>query len=164
MNKGKKMNEENKVILPEDFDGVFRFTNATDEDFTAYWAKIPYTFKAQSTTPMIIMGATPEEVQHIRKKFAKELAEREFYKGSRIRQFDNQNTGTSSVKTAITYSPKDLEPFIEQCLTPLPIAKITIGKAIPEDDTKFHKDSKNRRTTKVIEKDESLVGEGQVIG
>ena len=149
-------------ILPEDFDGVFRFTNATDEDFVGIWAKRPYTFPAQKTTPMIILDATPMEVQHIRKVFAKKLAEREFYKGSRIRDYDKQNQGVASIHTAITYNPKDLEPFIEQCLRPLAIGKAQVGQLI-EKEQNFKKDSKGRPVTKVVDQDESLVGEGQVI-
>ena len=30
----------------QDFDGVFRFTNATDTDFTFLWNNVEYKFKA----------------------------------------------------------------------------------------------------------------------
>lgn len=155
------MNENN--VLPPDFDGIFRFTNATDEDFVGRWAKVEYTFPAMSTTPMIISGATPEDVQHIRKKFAKELAEREFYKGTKIKQLDESNKGVGSVHVAVTYQPRDLEPYIQQCLKPLPIAQIKAKPIISNDDEKFTKDARGRKRTRVLDKEESLVGENEVI-
>jgi hypothetical protein len=66
-------------VLPSDFDGIFRFTNWTDSDFTAKWDNIEYTFPAKKTTPIVIPNATPVEIQNIRKKFAKELAVACFY-------------------------------------------------------------------------------------
>ena len=47
------MNQET-YTLPEDFDGVFRFTNFTDEDFTTLWNGQEYNFPKQSRTTMII--------------------------------------------------------------------------------------------------------------
>lgn len=120
------MNENN--VLPVDFDGVFRFTNFTDADFKARWNKIEYTFPAMKTTPIIIPGATPEEVQNIRKKFAKELAESEFYKTDKFKRLDDKINGANPA----TYTESDLAPFIQKCLEPLPVGSVT-ATAIPKD-------------------------------
>ncbi len=122
--------------LPQDFDGVFKFTNFTEEDFITSWNSIEYTFPAMKSSPMIISGATPEEVQSIRKRFARRLAEREFYKSER---FKKMNKGTNVIPA--TYSDDELTPFIQKCLTPLEIAPIT-SKALPKDSEKNYKGSK----------------------
>ena len=67
-------------VLPEDFDGTFRFTNPSEEDFIGEWGSKEYHFPAGKTVPMVMPEYSPIEIQHIRKKFAKNLAEREFYK------------------------------------------------------------------------------------
>lgn len=143
--------------LPEDFDGVFRFTNFTDKDFKAKWASVEYTFPAMKTTPMIIPGQTPEEIQHIRKKFARELAEQEFYKTPKF-------VGMNSVQPGgvpALYTDSDLTPFIQRCLEPLPIAQLK-SKIVPKlvTEANLSKDAKGRNVTKVLEKDESLLAQG----
>lgn len=133
--------------LPVDFDGVFRFTNFTDRDFKARWNSIEYTFPAQKSTPMIIPGATPEEVQTIRKKFARELAEREFYETPK---FVHMNAPVPGGTPAL-YTDGDLAPFIQKCLDPLPIAQATI-KTLPKD-----KDTNYSKSTKIVQQGESLM-------
>lgn len=147
------MNIDNK--LPEDFDGVFRFTNATDEEFTAKWGNVAYTFPAQKTTPLIIPIATPEEVQHIRKKFAKELAIREFYKTSKFQGMNDTPMGG----TPATYTDSDLTPFIQTCLEPLPLAKAKIEFLPKDSEQNYRKDNKGRNVTKVLDEKESLLGD-----
>ena len=158
--------EDNKNVLPIDFDGVFRFTNFTDSEFKASWNKKEYTFPPMSTVPMIILDATPQEIQYIRKKFAKELAEKVFYEGESIKKLDSMNTnGTqNSFRTAVTYTPKDLEVFVQRCLEPMPIAKATVIE-IPavNEDTMLRKDNKGKRVSKVLDGDESLIGNGTVM-
>lgn len=147
-------------VLPEDFDGVFRFTNFTEEDFTASWNKVAYTFPNNKTSPLIIPNETAEGIQSIRKKFAKELAVREFYKTDK---FSGMNANTQGSHPAL-YTDSDLAPFIQRCLEPLPIthAKSTVVK---EDvERVFTKDKKGEPRTKVLDPDESLVGQGTVIG
>lgn len=140
-------------LLPPDFDGVFRFTNATSEDFTAKWGNVAYTFPAQKTTPMIIPGATPEEVQHIRKKFAKELAIREFYKSPRFLKLNDTPMGG----TAATYTEDELTRFIQTCLEPLPIAQATVEVLPKDSESRYRKDNKGRNVTKVLDPGESLM-------
>ena len=125
------MNEEGKNVLPVDFDGIFRFTNFTDRDFKAKWNNVEYTFPALKTVPMIIPNATPEEVQNIRKKFAKELGEREFFGSDRLKGLEGQTPvgQGNSIQSAASYTDKDLTGYIQRCLEPLPIstAKITLA-------------------------------------
>lgn len=145
------MNSE-KVQLPADFDGTFRFTNFTDDDFKARWDNIEYTFPAMKTTPMIIPSATPEQVQSIRKKFAKELAVQEWYKTDK---FNRMNAHTPGGRPAL-YTDSDIAPFAQKCLEPLPIAQATIKVLPKEDESRFRKDRKGRNVTRVLDEGESL--------
>lgn len=138
-----KENVENE--LPKDFDGVFRFTNATTAEFVGVWNKVEYTFPPMKTTPMIIPGATPEEVQNIRKKFARDLATLQFYDSDK---FQSMN-GVKSIKPAL-YTDSDLEPYIQECLKPLP-AGVSKAKKLPDDSIENYKGSK------VLKGDESLM-------
>lgn len=155
-----------KQVLPQDFDGIFRFTNFTKEPFVAKWGGVEYTFPPEKTTPMIIATASPVEVQHIRKKFAKELAEREFYKSENIKRLDAMNPQHTigSMSGAVTYNPDDLAPYIQRCLEPLPEARATT-EFLPtaNADTFLRKNQKGKTVTKVLDGDESLVGDGTVI-
>lgn len=114
------------TVLPEDFNGVFYFTNWSDEDFVGKWGSVDYTFPALTASPMV-MPFSPLEIQNIRKKFAKDLAEREFFKTKgyenlrRIEGKDGERTITWN--QARTYSMNELTPFIQRALEPLPIAR-----------------------------------------
>lgn len=141
-------NDPNANVLPADFDGVFRFTNFTDTDFKARWNKIEYTFPAMKTVPIIIPGATPEEVQNIRKKFARELAEKEFYNTEKFKYLNHPDRGSHPAG----YTESDLEPLIQKCLEPLPVGNVT-AQAIPRDNTERY--SKN---TVVLDKDDLAAG------
>lgn len=131
--------------LPSDFDGVFRFTNWTDKEFKARWNSIEYTFPPMKTVPMIISGATPEDVQHIRKKFAKELAIIVFYDTEKFKYMNDKERG----QVPALYTDSDLTPYVQRCLEPLPIAQATT-KAMPKDD------KKNYKVTRVLKEDERL--------
>ena len=115
-------------VLPPDFDGTFRFTNWTTEDFSAKWDSKVYTFPALKTVPLIILSATPYEIQNIRKKFAKELAEREFFKSKEYQRLDGMNTGDKikSFQAAVSYTPNVLESYVQKCLEPLPVAQMKV--------------------------------------
>lgn len=155
-------------ILPADFDGVFRFTNATDEDFKAKWGGVEYTYPAQKTSPMIIPSATPEEVQTIRKKFAKELAEREFYRSDRFKKFNNShldNAGQPTGGNPTPYTERDLSGFIQSCLEPLPIAQAQ-AKVVPKDDieSRLKTDEDGNKVTRALKKNDSLLkNQGEVV-
>ncbi len=121
---------------PEDFDGVFRFTNATDEDFVTLWNNKEYTFPAMTTVPMIIANEPPENVQQIRKYFAKRLAEREFFKS---KDFNKIKNGTSSDKDGAgrkiptSYDEVVLQEEIDKCLTPLKVGRAKV-QTLPDQD------------------------------
>lgn len=127
-----------ETVLPEDFDGTFRFTNWTDEEFIGKWGGKEYHFPAQFTSPIIIPDHSPLQIQQIRKKFAKDLAEREFY---RSKQYEALRTTEgmkengmvvprlNSIHQAATYSLNELTPFIQRCLEPLPVGKAQVTEA-----------------------------------
>lgn len=115
------------TTLPEGFSGVFQFTNYSNEDFVGKWGGKEYHFPKESTAPMIIPEHSPLEIQSIRKKFAKDLAEREFYKSEgynvlRGTEGTPGNRTMNSIHQANTYSIDDLTPFIQRALESLPVS------------------------------------------
>lgn len=150
-------------ILPADFDGTFRFTNWTDEDFVGVWGSKEYLFPKQSTSPMIIPDQTPIEIQHIRKKFAKDLGEREFFKSQKYTKLQGQernNDGSprlNSIHMAGTYTIADLTSFIQRCLEPLPVSK-AIVTAVQRDamEEKLTRDEEGNLNTEAIDRKTSL--------
>lgn len=134
------MDLKNKVDdYAEDFDGVFRFTNDTEEDFVTLWNNKEYTYPAHKTVRMIIAGATLEEIQQIRKYFAKRLAEREYFKS---KAFNDQKNGLKSkngerVVIPSMYNEKVLQPYIDRCLTPLEETSPIVEK-LPEQKPPIH--------------------------
>ena len=149
-------------VLPEDFDGVFRFSNPSDEDFIGLWSSKEYHFPAGTTTPIIIHEHSPLEIQHIRKKFAKDLAEREFYKSKGYKGMADQegksgNRAFSSIHQAATYTLKDLEPYIQSCLKPLPASKLVTKAVIKEPlEDKIHRKEDGSFSTEAVDKNKSL--------
>lgn len=161
------MNEDNimkyETVLPEDFDGVFRFTNPTDEDFIGKWGGKEYKYPAQTTSPMIIPEHSPLEIQNIRKKFAKDLGEREFFKSpayAKLRLQEINTDGTprlNSIHMAGTYSTDNLTSFIQQCLKPLPISKALVTEMQKEKlEDKLTRDDDGELNTVAIDKKTSL--------
>lgn len=149
-------------VLPPDFDGIFRFTNASDEDFIGQWGKKDYLFPAQATTPMIMPDHSPLEIQNIRKKFAKDWAEREFYKSKGYKVLAGQegkpgNRTLNSIHQAAGYTLSDLEPYIQQCLKPLKEAQIRARPtaAVPLED-KLSKTEDGELRTEAIDQKTSL--------
>ncbi len=142
--------EEN--VLPVGFSGTFMFTNARETEFKAKWNSIEYTFPPMSTSPMIIPGEPIENVQSIRKKFAREWAIEEWYKTPKFDKMNNIAPGG----TPSLYTDSDLAPFIQKCLEPLPIASST-AKALPKDnEANYTQDAKGRPVTRVLEGNENL--------
>lgn len=150
-------------VLPENFDGVFRFTNWSDDDFVGIWGGKEYLYPAHSTSPMLIPEHSPIEIQHIRKKFAKDLAQREFYKGgayNKIMAQERNPDGTprlNSIHQAGTYSMNDLTPLIQRCLEPLPITNATVRAVEKEPlEDKLTRDEEGQLVTEAIDKKASL--------
>jgi len=150
-------------VLPPDFDGVFRFSNPSDEDFIGIWGNKEYLFPAGTTVPLIITEHTPVEIQNIRKKFAKDLAEREFYKSKSYRDLQGQegksgNRNFNSIHQAGAYTLSDLEPYIQKCLKPLPASELLTkpaNKVKPVEDS-IHKNDNGTFTTEAIDSKTSL--------
>ena len=109
----------------QDFDGVFRFTNATDEDFTALWNNKEYTFKAGTCSKIIIPEENGEGIQEIRKKWAYKLAIREFYKSDEYVRMSKMGGGLPP-----TFGDEKLTKWIQECLEPLPEGTVEV-KAAP---------------------------------
>lgn len=118
----------NNQILDTDFDGVFRFSNNSDEDFTVLWNNREYTFPAHTRSPIIIPNESLENIQEIRKRWAYKWAEREWYKGDKYNQMKEMGGGRPPVR-----NEKDLEPLIQMCLDPLPIAKAEVKERPKEN-------------------------------
>lgn len=130
-------------LIGKDFDGVFRFTNATDEDFSVLWNNVEYIFPAGKTVPLVIPEETLENIQEIRKRFAYRLATREFYKGKEYTKMSKMGGGLPP-----TFNEALLEPMIEQCLTPLP--QVTIKSKVKA------KDDEKKYSSKAMDKDSNL--------
>lgn len=120
-----------EIQINDEFDGVFRFTNATDEEFKVLWNSKEYTYPAGTSSPMIIANESLENIQEIRKKFAYKLAVREFYKGKVYKDMSKMGGGLPP-----TFDEKVLQPWINQCLVPLPRAQATV-KEMPKDTRAF---------------------------
>jgi hypothetical protein len=149
--------------LPENFTGVFYFTNWSNEEFTGKWGGKQYHFAAETTSPMVIPEHSPLEVQHIRKKFAKDLAEREYYKSQHYKGLMKQERNPdgsprlNGIQSAGTYSIDQLTPFIQKCLEPLPVAQALVTKEVktPLEET-LSRNSKGKLNTEVIDENDSL--------
>ena len=122
--------------INDEFDGVFRFTNDSDEEFVALWNNKEYRFPAKSTVPLIIPNEPLENIQEIRKRFAFRWAEQQFYNSKEYEKMKKMGNGLPP-----TFDPKILEPMIERCLKPLPVsrAKVSDGK---KDDARKYKATK----------------------
>jgi hypothetical protein len=147
---------EQEMKLPDNFNGVFPFTNWRDTDFSAKWNNVQYDFPALKTSPMIIQGATPEEVQVIRKKFAKELAIEEWYKTEKFNRMNDKSNGSHPA----LYTDSDLEPFIQRCLEALPISQAKAKVLTRDSEDNYRKNAKGKNVTKVLDPDESLLSQG----
>lgn len=119
------------TVNPREFNGQWFFTNPDTEDFTAYWNSTPYTFPAMSTSPLVIMDATPIETQNIRKQFALKLAQRMFGKSPKWRKLVKESEGRAS--PAFYDQTKEYEPYIQQCLTALPVVAAKVGRRSKKD-------------------------------
>lgn len=118
----------------DDFDGVFRFTNATEEDFVTLWNNKEYTYPAGKTVPMVIANESLENIQQIRKYFAKRLAEREYFKSKGFMKISNGIKDTMAGRYVIpsSYDEKALQPWVDECLKPLEIGKQQVH-SVPEE-------------------------------
>lgn len=128
--------------INDEFDGVFRFTNDSDEEFVALWNNKEYKFPPRSTVPLIITNEPLENIQEIRKRFAYRWAEKQFYASETYKTMSKQGNGIPP-----TFDPKILEPMIERCLKPLPIARAVVKEVKGDND-------KNYKSTKALSKND----------
>lgn len=118
-------------------DGVFFFTNPTKEDWSVLWNNREYTFKAKTTVPLIIPNEPPENIQSIRKKFAKKLAQHVFHQSREYRQLVKMGGGMPA-----TYDEdRVLGETIQACLTPLPKSTMAV-REMPKDSEENYKGTK----------------------
>lgn len=152
-----------ETVLPKDFDGTFRFTNWTNEDFIGRWDGKNYLFRAGTTSPIIMPNQTPVEIQNIRKKFAKDLATREYERGAdfaRLLKQEKNDDGSprlNSMHMAGTYPLEALTPYIQKCLEPLPVsqAQVSFAETTPLED-KLSRNEEGELNTVAIDKKVSL--------
>lgn len=111
----------NNNMTTEEFDGVFRFTNNSDEEFKVLWNNKEYTFAPKSRSPILISNESAENIQAIRKKWAYKWAEREWFKTEQYKKLNSMGNGLPPVR-----QEADLEPLIQMCLEPLPITMAKI--------------------------------------
>lgn len=160
------MEQENimkyEPTLPPEFDGVFKFTNWSTDEFIGVWGKKEYHFPANATSPMIIPEHSPLEIQHIRKKFAKDLAEREFFKSKKyeiLRKPEGTlgNRTMSGIHTASTYTMDDLKENIQKCLKPLETGRVSVSdsKSTPIE-SKLSRNEEGELNTKAVSAKDSL--------
>lgn len=149
-------------VLPQDFDGVFRFTNWSEDEFVGVWGKKEYHFPPLATSPMIIPEHSPLEIQHIRKKFAKDLAEKEFFKSEKYEQLRSPegtlgNRTMSGIQTASTYTLTDLADGIQKCLKPLEVKRAFISDVSQVSlESKLSRDEEGNLNSAAVDKKVSL--------
>ncbi len=126
--------------ITKEFSGVFNFTNPTDEDFVHLWNNKEYTFPANKTVPLIIPNETLENIQEIRKRFAYDLATREFYKGKAYKALVIMGNKSAGGVPPL-FDEKLLEPMIEACLKPMPADRARV-REVKKDNERAFKGSK----------------------
>lgn len=167
------MPEKFTQVLPSNWDGTFKFTNDSDEEFIFTWAKKAYLFPARMTVDMMRMNfnATPLEVMQIRKFAATRFAEREFFKSDSAKKMESiekdehGNSKLMNFQAARSYSLSDLTPFIQSCLTPLPETTALVADAPgPNTEDLLHKDDETGKfITPVIENQKASLSPGEIL-
>jgi hypothetical protein len=129
--------------INEDFSGVFMFTNPTKKERKYLWNNKEYIFPPESTVPLIIPTETLENIQEIRKRFAFRMAEERLYEGEVASNgFNYMKAKEEGRGMPPTFDNKILEPWIHECLKPLPIKRASIQKGKELDNEKNYKATK----------------------
>lgn len=127
----------------EEFSGVFMFTNPTNKERKYLWNNKEYAFPAESTVPLIISSESLENIQEIRKRFAFRMAEERVYEGEVTPSgYDYKKAKEMGNGLPPTFDQKILEPFIAECLKPLPVRRGEIKQGKSLDDEKNYKATK----------------------
>ncbi len=129
-------------------DGVFYFTNPglfkyrdregnLTADFCALWNNKEYKFPAKTTVPLVIPGEIPENIQHIRKLFAKKYAQAWFHQTPKYKMLVKKGGFIPA-----TYDEDaEFKDVIQACLTPLPKSQAVV-KDLPRDNEANYKGTK----------------------
>lgn len=123
-------------------DGVFYFTNPglvkgrTAEGDVTYdwkhlWNNVEYVFKAKTTVPLIIRNSTPEQIQEIRKRFAKDYAQDWFHQTKRYADLNKKG----GYMPAGYNEDTEFGKVIQMCLTALPKSQVGV-REIPHEEEK----------------------------
>lgn len=153
-------NEEQELTEEIEFPGVFIFSNPTDDDFVFFWNNNEYLYPANKTVPMLIKNETLENIQEIRKKAAFKLAYRWFYNSATYKKMSKMGNGLPP-----TFDEKQLEPMIEKCLKPLPMARASIKegrKIISDKSFKGSKAISDKENPNFVFKDEEVIEKGKM--
>lgn len=137
-------------------DGVFFFTNPgiykgkdregnLTKDWKKLWNNKEYTFKANTTSPFIIANEPPENVQKIRKMFAKAYATDCFHQSKRYQELVKKG---GYIPATYDEDSEYLE-YIQSCLTPLPKSQMEV-KELPRDS------ESNYKGTRAVGKNQDL--------
>ena len=129
-------------------DGVFYFTNpglfkmrdrdgAETADFTALWNNKEYRFKAKTTVALVIANEPPENIQHIRKQFAKKYAQAWFHQTKRYKDLVKQGKALPATYNEDT----EFKTVVQACLTPLPKGQLAVVD-LPKDSEENYKGTK----------------------
>lgn len=125
-------------------DGVFYFTNPglykmrhrngeENKDFVALWNNKEYRFKDKTTVPLIIPNETPENIQHIRKLFAKKYAQGWFHQTAKYKKMVKDGKNMPA-----TYNEDvELADVIQACLTPLPKGSVEVNELPRMSDSSY---------------------------
>jgi len=129
-------------------DGVFYFTNpglfkmrdrdgSETADFTALWNNKEYRFKAKTTVALVIANEPPENIQHIRKQFAKKYAQAWFHQTKRYKDLVKQGKALPATYNEDT----EFKTVVQACLTPLPKGQLAVVD-LPKDSEENYKGTK----------------------
>jgi hypothetical protein len=152
-------------VLPPDFTGVFYFTNTwLDQDFVGVWGKKQYVFPANATSPMVMPEHSPLEIQQIRKKFARDWAEQDFFRNSehykKLLAQERTIEGVAklnSIQQAGTYTLDDLKEGIQKCLKPLEIKQAFVQTVQDTPiESKLSRNDDGELNTTAVDKKTSL--------
>ena len=101
---------------------------AETKDFTALWNNKEYLFKEKNTVALVIAGEPPENIQHIRKLFAKKYAQGWFHQSKKYKDLVKQGKNLPATYNEDT----ELGEVIQACLTPLSKGQIMV-REMPKD-------------------------------
>ena len=124
--------------------GSFYFTNPglakfkdkygnESSDFTTLWNNKEYTFKSKTTSPLLIPDTTPEQIQSIRKQFAKNYAIKWFFTTKRYKDL----VKAGGYIPATYDEDTEYKDVAQACLTALPKSQMVVTDVPKVSDSEF---------------------------